>query len=86
MKRGQQWALGLGIAAAVLGAAWLGVAWWLPTDAELAARLVAEAEERLGVKVDIGSAHWGLLPKPVVVVNDFRTQQAQPVVIRQLSA
>lgn len=86
MKRGQKWALGLGIAAAVLGAAWLGVAWWLPTDAELAARLVAEAEERLGVRVGIGSAHWGFLPKPVVVVNDFRTQQAQPVVIRQLSA
>jgi hypothetical protein len=86
MKRGQKWAVGLGIAAAVLGAAWLAVAWWLPTDEELAARLTAEAEERLGVKVTIGSAHWALLPKPVVVVNDFRTQQAQPVVIRQLSA
>ena len=86
MKRAKKWALGLGIAAAVLGAAWLAVAWWLPTDEELAARLTAEAEERLGVKVTIGSAHWALLPKPVVVVNDFRTQQAQPVVIRQLSA
>ena len=86
MKRGQKWAVGLGIAAAVLGAAWLAVAWWLPTDEELAARLTAEAEERLGVKVTISSAHWALLPKPVVVVNDFRTQQAQPVVIRQLSA
>ena len=86
MKRGQKWALGLGVAAAVLSAAWLAVAWWLPTDAELAARLTAEAEERLGVKVAIGSVRWALLPKPVVVVNDFRTQQAQPVVIRQLSA
>jgi len=86
MKRGQKWAVGLGIAAAVLGAAWLAVAWWLPTDEELAARLTAEAEERLGVKVTIGSAHWALLPEPVVVVNDFRTQQAQPVVIRRLSA
>ena len=26
------------------------------------------------------------MPKPVVVVNDFRTQQAQPVIIRRLSA
>ncbi len=86
MKRGKKWALGLGIAAAVLGAAWLAVAWWLPTDEELAARLTAEAEERLGVKVTIGSAHWALLPRPILVVNDFRTQQAQPVVIRQLSA
>lgn len=86
MKRGQKWAVGLGIAAAVLGATWLAVALWLPTDEELAARLTAEAEERLGVKVTIGSVHWALLPKPVVVVNDFRTQQTQPVVIRQLSA
>jgi len=86
MKRGQKWALGLGIAAAVLGAAWLAVAWWLLTDEELAARLTAEAEERLGVKVTIGSAHWALLPRPIVVVSDFRTQQAQPVVIGQLTA
>ncbi len=86
MKRGHKWALGLGIAAAVLGAAWLGATWWLPTDEDLVARLTAEAEERLGVKVTIGSAHWSLLPTPIVVVNDFRTQQAQPVVIRQLTA
>ncbi len=86
MKHGQKWALGLGIAAAVLGAAWLAVAWWLPTDEDLAARLTAEAEKRLGVKVTIGSAHFALLPRPIVVANDFRTQQAQPVVIRQLNA
>ncbi len=86
MKRGKKWAIGLGIATAVLSAAWLAVAWWLPTDEDLAARLTAGAEARLGIKVAIGSAHWALLPKPVVVVNDFRTQQAQPVVIRQLSA
>ncbi len=86
MRRRQTWAVGLGIAAAVLGVAWLAAAWWLPTDEELAARLTAEAEERLGVKVTIGSAHWALLPKLVVVVKDFRTQQAQAVVIQQLSA
>jgi hypothetical protein len=86
VKREQERALGLGIAAAVLGAAWLAVAWLLPTDEEFAAWLTAEAEDRLGVKVTIGSAHWALLPRPVVVVNDFRTQQAQPVVIRRLSA
>jgi len=86
MKRGQKWALGLGIAAALVGAAWLAVVWWLPSDEQLAARLTAEAEDRLGVKVTIGSVHWALLPTSVVVINDFRTQQAQPVVIRQLSA
>ena len=86
MKRRQKWAVGLGIAVAVLGAALVAVSWWLPTDEELGARLAAAAEERLGVKVTIGSVHWALLPKPVIVVNDIRTQQAQPVVIRQLSA
>jgi hypothetical protein len=86
MKRGQKWALGLGIAAAVLGAVWLAAERWLPTDEALVARLTAEAEERLGVKVTIGSAHWALLPRPIVVVNNMRTQQAQPVVIGQLTA
>ncbi len=70
----------------MLVAAWLAVVQWLPTDEDLVARLKAEAEERLGVKVTIGSAHWTLLPTPVVVVNDFRTQQAEPVVIRRLTA
>jgi hypothetical protein len=86
MKRRQKWALALGIPVAVLVAAWLAVAWWLPTDEEFAARLTAEAEERLGVRVTIGSAHWQLLPRPAVVVNDFRTRQSQPVVIGRLTA
>src|SRR5687767_13503055 len=86
MKRGQKWAVGLGIAAAVLGAAWLAVAWQLPDEEDLAARLASEAEQRLGVKVTIGSAHLELLPRPVVVVNDFRTQQAEPVTIGRLTA
>lgn len=86
MTRRGKWAVGLGITTAVLGAAWLAMAWWLPSDEDLVARLAAEAEARLGVKVTIGSVHWALLPKSVVVINDFRTQQAQPVVIRQLSA
>ncbi len=84
--RSKEGALGFGIAVAVVGAAWLAMIWWLPTDAELAARLTAEVENQLGVKATIGSVHWALLPKPVVVVSDFRTHQAQPVVIRQLSA
>jgi len=86
MKRGKKWALGLGVAAAVLGVAWLAATWWLPTDKDIAALLLVEAEERLGVKATIGSAHWELLPSPRLVVNDFRTQQAQPIVIGQLTA
>ncbi len=84
MKRGTKWAVGLGISIAAAGAVWLAVVWWLPTNEDLAVRLATDAEVRLGVKVIIGSAHWALLPTPVVVINDFRTQQAQPVVCRQL--
>ena len=86
MTRRQKWTLGVGIAAVVLGAAWVAVIVWLPSDEEFAARLESEAEQRLGVKVTIGSAHWALLPTPVAVIGDFRTQQAQPVVIGHLSA
>lgn len=86
MKRRQKWALGLGIPVAVLIAVSLAVTWWLPSDEDLAARLTAEAEERLGVRVAIGSAHWALLPRPTVVVSDFRTRQSHPVVIGQLTA
>lgn len=86
MNPSRKWGVGIGVVVAVLGAAWLAVACWLPTDEELVLQLTAEAEERLGVKVSIGSAHWVLLPTPVVTVNDFRTEQVQPVVIRTLSA
>jgi hypothetical protein len=86
MKRGGKWALGLGLAAAVVAAAWFIAARQLPSDAEITDRLVAEAGQRLGVEVTIGSAHWQLLPRPALVVNDFRTRQAQPIVIGQLAA
>jgi hypothetical protein len=69
-----------------VGAIWLAAAHWLPTDAELAARLEAEAEERLGIPVEIGSAHWSLLPVPVVVIDDFRTRQEEPVTVGRLVA
>jgi hypothetical protein len=82
MKSGLKWTIGLGISAALC----LAVARWLPTDDDLSAWLTVAAKEQLGVKVTIGSVHWALLPKPVIVVNDFRTQQEQPLIIGQLSA
>jgi hypothetical protein len=86
MKAWQKWALGTSLAGiAIVCVAWLAFAWWLPTDEELALRLTAKAEEALGVKVSIGSVHWAVLPKPVITVNDFRTQQALPIVIGKLS-
>jgi hypothetical protein len=86
MNRGKRWAIGLGVVATVLAAAGFVAIRALPSDEELRIRLVAEAEKRLGVAVSIGSVHWALLPRPVVMVSGFRTQQPEPIVIGQISA
>lgn len=87
MKVWKQWALGFSVAGfAALGMALLAIHWWLPTDEELAQQLTALANERLGIAVSIGAVHWTLLPTPAITVHNFRTQQAQPVVITKLSA
>ena len=70
----------------LIATAWLALAWWLPNDAELAEQLAAMAQERIGVPVSIGSAHWALVPTPAIVIRDLRTQQTPPVLIHQLSA
>jgi len=82
MKRGLIWAIGLGVVAS----ACLAVVRCLPADDDISAWLTVAAEERLGVKVTIGSVHWALLPKPAIVITGFRTQQEQPVIIGRLSA
>lgn len=73
------------VAVALLGMAVLALFWWLPTDEALALRIAAQAEDRLGVKVSIGSAHWTLLPRPTVTVMDFRTQQTPAIAIGLLT-
>ena len=78
--------LGIGIGIGMVAVAWIALMIWLPSDAELAAMIKVEAERRLEIKVTIGSAHWSLLPQPVVIVTDLRTEQPQPVVIGRLVA
>ena len=58
---GGQKALGFGFAVAVVCVGWVAVVYWLPTDEEFVAWLTAELDERLSIKVSIGSAHWALL-------------------------
>ncbi|MES2951199.1 MAG: hypothetical protein V4858_21915 [Pseudomonadota bacterium] len=83
----KKWMIGSCVAiVAVLGTVLLAIAWWLPTDEELARRLTAEANGRLDVKLSIGSVQWSLLPTPAITVHDVRTQQTQPVVIHTLRA
>jgi len=86
MQIRSKWLVGLGLVATTVIAAWVAAVCWLPSDKELAIWLAAEASERLGVELTIGSVRWELLPTPVVVVNDLRTQQMQPVVIQHIKA
>jgi len=86
MKRAHLLGLAAGITvAALLGGAWLAVNAWLPNGDALARRIEAEAQQRLGVKVTVGSAQWQVLPKPMIEVRDVRTQQAQPIEIGRAS-
>lgn len=83
-RRPRRW---LGVLAAALGlalAAWAALLWLLPPDRALADRLVAEAAQRLGVPVHIGALRWQLLPRPMVVLENARTGQAQPVTVQTL--
>lgn len=86
MKAWQRWTISLGLAVvALLGIALPALLWWLPTDDALALRLASEAEERLGVKISIGSVHWALLPTPAIIVVDIRTLQTPAIAIGTLS-
>ncbi|MBX3659754.1 MAG: hypothetical protein KF740_15080 [Ramlibacter sp.] len=86
MKRAQRLALVAAVtAAALFGAAWLGLSAWVPNDEALARRIEAEAQQRLGVPVVVGAAHWRLLPQPVIEALDIRTQQDRPITIGRVA-
>lgn len=86
MTRANKWLLGLGIAVLVVGAAWVALLRWLPSDEELARRASVELEARLGTKVRVGVLHWRLFPSPAVVMEDAATEQSQPILIKKLTA
>ena len=87
MQVWKQWALRFSVAAiTVLGLCALALAWWLPSGEELAQRLTAEANDKLGIKISIGAVHWELLPTPAITIHTLRTQQTQPVVIGTITA
>lgn len=75
----------LGSAAVLAAGAAIAVAWWLPTDEELAQRASAAATEALGVPVVVGRLQWALWPQPAVVLEDVRTEQAEPITARRIA-
>jgi uncharacterized protein involved in outer membrane biogenesis len=86
MTRANKWLLGLGVAVLVVGAAWVALLRWLPSDEELARRASVELEARLGTKVRVGALHWRLFPSLAVVMEDAATEQPQPILIKKLTA
>jgi uncharacterized protein involved in outer membrane biogenesis len=70
------------VALGLVGAAL--VAWWVPSDTELAARVSAEFEQRTGIGLKVGGLHWALFPVPRVVLEDVATLQDEPIRARRL--
>ena len=70
----------------LLAAAAAFVAWKLPSDEQLAARLMKEFDERTGVALKIGRLHWTLFPSPRIVIEEIATVQDEPIRARRLSA
>ncbi|RYF20510.1 MAG: hypothetical protein EOO33_18280, partial [Comamonadaceae bacterium] len=76
----------LGSAAVLAAGAAIAFAWWLPSDEELAQRASAAATQALGVPVVVGQLQWSLWPQPGVVLQDVRTEQAEPFTARRIVA
>ena len=70
----------------LFGAGAAFVAWKLPSDDQLAARLMQEFDERTGVGLKIGRLHWTLFPSPRIVVEEVATVQDEPIRARRLTA
>lgn len=74
----------------LLGTVAIGLAaacyWLVPSDEELATRIAAAAEQKLGVKVTVATAHLQLWPSVALTVQDFATVQPQPINLKHVIA
>jgi hypothetical protein len=86
MTRAKRWTAGvLGALALALLAAGALVAWWLPSEAQLATRLQDEFAKRFDVPLKVGRVHWALSPVPVIVIDDIATGQEPPITVRRVA-
>jgi uncharacterized protein involved in outer membrane biogenesis len=87
MKRpARAWLAGIA-AALLLGAGalvWVAIT-RLPSDEEAAARISEAFEKRFGVGLEVGGAHWALLPAPVLVLSNVATDQPRPITLRRIT-
>ena len=87
MTRSARWIIGLLLALAGVAAALLAVlAWRVPDDRELAARIIAAAEKQYGVKLTVGAAHLQLWPRPQLMLEEVATTEERPLSVRRVVA
>ncbi|MGE0099957.1 MAG: hypothetical protein AB7S86_16575 [Hydrogenophaga sp.] len=77
----RRWAIAAAALVALLAAAWLALVAIVPSDEQLARRLEAEFEERMGQKLVVGSVRWRVMGLPMIELLDASTLQ-QPEAIR----
>ncbi|MDP3357160.1 MAG: AsmA-like C-terminal region-containing protein [Polaromonas sp.] len=85
MRHQTKWMIAAGVLLLLLGAVWLALVRLVPSDEELAHRVAADLQSRLGVPVKIGSLRWTLIPVPAVVLADVATGQPQPIGVKKLT-
>ncbi len=85
MTHTRRWTLASIAVVGLLAAAWLVLWVAVPNDEELARRVEAGFEARLGQKLVVGAVHWRLLGLPMVEVLDARTVQAEPIRVRRVA-
>jgi uncharacterized protein involved in outer membrane biogenesis len=85
MRHQTKWMIAAGGLLVLLGAVWLALARLVPSDEELARRVAADLQSRLGVPVNIGTLRWTVLPVPAVVLEDVATGQPEPISLKKLT-
>ena len=85
MRHQTKWMIAAGVLLVGLGAVWLALVRLVPGDEELARRVAADLQSRLGVAVKIGALRWKLLPVPAVLLEDVTTSQPDPIVLKKLT-
>jgi hypothetical protein len=86
MTRANRWLVSLGAGFGLLVLFGIILVSLMPSDEDLAKRVATGLETSLGVPVSVGTLHWRLSPAPVVVIENAATRQAQPIVIKKVTA
>lgn len=85
MTHPRRWVLAAAAFAALLAATSLALWVLVPDDDELARRVEAEFEARLGQKLVVGAVHWRWLGLPRVEVLDAHTVQPEAIRVRRVA-